>query len=793
MENGNKQQSSENGQVSETNQLIEQKSEIKQKSDREVVSKQDETDQNVENADKSKRTEIQQISETNQLSEKRSPKKRKRKRQVVSKQDEIDHAIWSEDRWIDNNDVNQKMNSVHQQLLTDEIEKFEQHKKEKFIYICTCCHRLHFKRSLKLLDMSKFDETNEIVARCLSSNLKRYSPDQNVYICHTCKNDLSKTKPIMPAMAAANNLEFEPIPAELQDLNELERRFISLRIPFMKIVGLPRGGQRGIHGQCVNVPSSLKAITTLLPRLPEEVQLVHIKLKRKLEYKGHHMSMKIRPNRILGALQWLIDNNPLYETVEVDPDWEEKCEESPLWEHLVPQKKSVEKAVDDDLTTDDVEYVQKGKENKTEHKKETYQGGNIKKYNNKNIQKKGSYSQVEDTEISEYSDSDNVERMKENQGQISSESDDEEFQQDQAAVDRNAEITAQPSATCIQLEDIEGAMFSVAPGEGNTPKHILMDDDFEVLSFPDLFPSGRNGFNTQRERKIDLRRYAHQRVRNCDDRCSLNPEYYFAQQYASEVKQVCGNQGMALRIKRGKTTQGQKINAGMLKNSSKVAELIHQDNIMKFLQNVRGSPSYWRKELYEAFAMLKTFGIPSLFMTFSCADMQWPEIVQAIYATEGKPLSESEFAKLGWNDKASAVARNPMISIYQFIERFKAIHNFLTGKSYPLGKISNFIEKMEFQVRGSPHYHCIYWVDAAPLIGIHSESDVCKFIDEHICAQIPDKSANELYDLVSRLQIHYCSDTCRKGKKRRGNADLVFQNYLFHTHSLQTLMKCRIK
>ena len=87
--------------------------------------------------------------------------------------------------------------------------------------------------------------------------------------------------------AKANNLDLHGAPAELSELHSLETRLISLRIPFMKMVALPGGKQRAIHGPAVNVPTDLNPVCSLLPRLPSQMQMVPMKLKRKLCYKGH--------------------------------------------------------------------------------------------------------------------------------------------------------------------------------------------------------------------------------------------------------------------------------------------------------------------------------------------------------------------------------------------------------------------------------------------------------------------------------------------------------------------------
>ena len=88
----------------------------------------------------------------------------------------------------------------------------------------------------------------------------------------------------MPLQAKANGLQLCPIPPELSSLNLLELRLISLRVPFMKMVALPSGKQRSIHGPAVNVPSKVDTICKVLPRLPSQTELIPLKLKSKLAY-----------------------------------------------------------------------------------------------------------------------------------------------------------------------------------------------------------------------------------------------------------------------------------------------------------------------------------------------------------------------------------------------------------------------------------------------------------------------------------------------------------------------------
>ena len=91
------------------------------------------------------------------------------------------------------------------------------------------------------------------------------SPDNIEYICITCYNNILKKKHKLPAQTVANGLQLTEMPEQPQDLNDLEHCFISLHIPFMKLIALPKGKQSYINGPCINVPGKTNAVVDLLP------------------------------------------------------------------------------------------------------------------------------------------------------------------------------------------------------------------------------------------------------------------------------------------------------------------------------------------------------------------------------------------------------------------------------------------------------------------------------------------------------------------------------------------------
>ena len=181
----------------------------------------------------------------------------------------------------------------------------------------------------------------------------------------------------------------------------------------------------------------------------------------------------------------------------------------------------------------------------------------------------------------------------------------------------------------MQFKNLDDLVISIAPGQDAVPKYILMDNDFEVLAFPDLFPGGFGGFDvlTPRDREINLRCYVNQRLLNKDPRFNQNSEYIFAFQYATEIKQLRTDMQMALKRR---CSEGRNINAGDMRNFEKVNQLIWKDTAYKFMKNVRGTPAFWQSQLLDTLAILRTFGTPTWFISLSSAEFLWPEFIQAV-------------------------------------------------------------------------------------------------------------------------------------------------------------------
>ena len=130
------------------------------------------------------------------------------------------------------------------------------------------------------------------------------------------------TKKKIPAVSQFNKMKVVDIPSVLMGLNTLEQRLISKATVFMKMVILPRGGQRAVRGQVINFPSNVDSVISELPCLPNGEDIVYIQQPQSPESedrsngpdKAYHCC---RYSSVMQALQWLKQHNPLYRDVSI--------------------------------------------------------------------------------------------------------------------------------------------------------------------------------------------------------------------------------------------------------------------------------------------------------------------------------------------------------------------------------------------------------------------------------------------------------------------------------------------
>ena len=139
---------------------------------------------------------------------------------------------------------------------------------------------------------------------------------KTVYMQHVSSKVI---KGNLPCQAVVNgNMYVDEITTELSSLEKLRQIRIAQQIIFEKIVVKRKGQQRKIKGAICNVPVECDQTCNQLPHPPDRSCIIILKLKRKLQPRGHVYFQASRPELIQQVLNWLKVHNPLYKDILVD-------------------------------------------------------------------------------------------------------------------------------------------------------------------------------------------------------------------------------------------------------------------------------------------------------------------------------------------------------------------------------------------------------------------------------------------------------------------------------------------
>eukprot|EP00105_Crassostrea_gigas_P011512 XP_011427210.1 PREDICTED: uncharacterized protein LOC105328139 [Crassostrea gigas] len=325
--------------------------------------------------------------------------------------------------------------------------------------------------------------------------------------------------------------------------------------------------------------------------------------------------------------------------------------------------------------------------------------------------------------------------------------------------------------TCLQPVDIAQEVldhyfddiYDIAPGEGNNPIRMLQETGNEAKTFPYLFPTGKFSWNDEREIRITLSRYFNNRLMNTDDRFAKDSSYIFFSQFMSDLNQVIEKTQISIRKSVRRMGCDQKMTANMVQNPEVLSKLMRNDEALRFMQPIRGTPAYWSAAQKDLFAMLRQLGIPTWFCSFSAAEHRWNDAITTILRQQNDCRDPSN---LDWAEKNEVLRSNPVTVARMFEHRFHVFQtNVIFSPSQPIGKVTDYFQRVEFQQRGSPHMHCLYWIENAPKLDEDGEEQVCNFVDKYVSCAIPsDNEDLELRDIVLSVQQHSKkhSKSCRK-------------------------------
>ena len=123
-----------------------------------------------------------------------------------------------------------------------------------------------------------------------------------------------------------------------------------------------------------------------------------------------------------------------------------------------------------------------------------------------------------------------------------------------------------------------------------------------------------------------------------------------------------------------KKITGSNLTAGMFSQNFKenVRTFIANDEAFNFMNTSKGTPAYWKRFLLEVLAMVKQLGVPTFFLSLSCADLIWFELPTIISKIYGKNLSNEEISNMSYENRCLYLNKNPVFVARHFQYRVEA-------------------------------------------------------------------------------------------------------------------------
>ena len=166
--------------------------------------------------------------------------------------------------------------------------------------------------------------------------------------------------------------------------------------------------------------------------------------------------------------------------------------------------------------------------------------------------------------------------------------------------------------------------------------------------------------------------------------------------------------------------------------------------------------------------MVHQLGIPTILFSMSSADIDWLPLLGCLGLLVDKEVYSDEYItnEMSFDKKCQLVTAHPAVCSRYFnncVEKY--IKLILMSPHSPFGQLVDYVYRFEFQKRGSPHIHGLFWICNAPQYVKNTKAEIYSYINKCISCSLDVLESEKLY---VKLQIHKHSKTCKKivnGKK----------------------------
>ncbi|XP_062714004.1 uncharacterized protein LOC134290817 [Aedes albopictus] len=304
----------------------------------------------------------------------------------------------------------------------------------------------------------------------------------------------------------------------------------------------------------------------------------------------------------------------------------------------------------------------------------------------------------------------------------------------------------------------EDKCLEIAPAQNRRPVSIVYDDDAEELSFPDIYLGHPRKFKAGTHVTPFMKATSELRR---SDRRGAKPNHLLY---------------MAMKILRLRVTEGLQhvfksvgtanITRGQLNDRAFVEGLMERN--LSFMKSIPNSVQYWYQRKQDLFAMIRQLGKPTMFLTLSASETQWPLLLKQLHKLSSEyngidltdPLQE-----LSALQRATLVNDDAVTCCLYFNKLVDVLMTILSSPRFsPLGKhyVVDSFKRIEFQHRGSPHAHIMLWLANDPNETVSEDMPATM----ELIRKVSSISAVHLPETIKK-QIHDHTRTCYKRNEKR--------------------------
>ena len=290
------------------------------------------------------------------------------------------------------------------------------------------------------------------------------------------------------------------------------------------------------------------------------------------------------------------------------------------------------------------------------------------------------------------------------------------------------------------------------------------EPNLDCMAFPDRYPYGSGGLSAQREKNLTEAIFEQTRLMTWNNHQRRNLPYLF-HLLAQKEKRLIKSAIFSVLNKDYKSMSKGDIEKGAIEQNPELLKRINS-----VLKNLPTQKEFWHDIKTKVEAMVFEFGAPTFWATFSPGEYDDEDMLE--YLRE----RNSDLPGVENMTVSQLVCKDPILACTYLQTKFDALLKHLLSKANPIGKIKHHFVRTEYQTRLMPHFHCIFWVEDAPLIGQNSDEEVLDFIGKHISCKMPNPNQDPImYGLVKKFQLHKCNSYClRRPKKCQGKARCKF-------------------